>query len=134
LVTLQFDGSQLNIINSTASKSGHYDGEKSPFFPSAMGLWFFMISDLDGISSFIESLDPTFFPSGVAQIFGEVEAAYGYDAWGPLKQSIIIGECLVHSNHGFVSGHITNWGHNAVDIEGVCARLRLGGGAVLRQP
>jgi hypothetical protein len=74
------DGSQLNITNSTASKSGHYDGEKSPLFPSAMGLGFFMISDLDGISSLVESLDPTFFPSGAAQIFGEVEAAYGYDA------------------------------------------------------
>jgi hypothetical protein len=62
------------------SRTGHDDGEKSPFFPSATRLGFFMVFDLDDISSHAGSLDSTFFPSGSNGKFGRIEAAY--DAWG----------------------------------------------------
>jgi hypothetical protein len=124
---------QLPRLDGVANR--HYDGEKSPFFPSATGLGAFIVSDLDCISSsYVGSLGPDIHSTGSTQFFGKVEAAY--DAWGPLRRGIDTGECLVHSNHFLFLGISQlgwQWGHDAADIEGACAWLRLWG-AVLRQP
>src|SRR6267154_6359667 len=111
----------------TTARTGHRDGEKSQFFHqqcSWESSWFL---HLDDISSYVGSLDSTFFPSGCAEIFGEVEAAY--DARRALSRIIVTGEWLVHSNR-FVSSISLlewQWGPHFADVEGGgCATLRLG--------